>query len=142
MSERVLLVDDEQEFTQILSERMRTRGADVDVANNGMEALEKVKEKSYDAVVLDLGMPEMDGIATLELMLKDNPDLQVIFLTGQATLEKGLQAVKMGAAEFLEKPAGIEDLMEKIKAARAKKMLLLEKKAEEGIKDILGTMGW
>ena len=140
--EKVLLVDDELEFTQVLSERMKSRGIDVDTAASGREALEKAKGKSYDAIVLDLSMPEMDGIETLRHLVQENPDLQVILLTAHATIEKGIEAVRLGAMDFLEKPAEIQKLMEKIQAAKANKMLLVEKRVEEKIKGILETKSW
>ncbi|MHC4177934.1 MAG: response regulator [Planctomycetota bacterium] len=140
--EEVLLVDDEQEFTQVLSQRMESRGVGVDTAANGREALEKVRGKSYDAIILDLSMPDMDGIETLKRLVQDNPDLQVILLTGYATLQKGVEAMKLGAMDFLEKPAEIQKLMEKIQLAKANKMLLVEKRMEEKIKGILETKSW
>ena len=135
--ERVLLVDDEPEFTEALSERMESRGVGVDTATSGPEALEKVRSRSYDAIILDLSMPEMDGIETLRRLLEDNPDLQVILLTGYATLEKGIEAVKLGAMDFLEKPAEIQKLMEKIQQAKANRMILVEKRMEEKMKGIM-----
>lgn len=142
MSTKVLLVDDEEEFTAILSERMKARGLDVDIANTGPMATKKVKEKSYDAIILDLAMPEMDGIATMKQLIEENPDLQVIFLTGHATLEKGIEAVKLGAVEFMEKPVDINTLLEKVGEAKTKKDQINEKKTEESIKDILKKKGW
>ena len=141
-NEKVLLVDDELEFTRVLSERMKSRGVDVDIAASGREALEKVRDKSYDAIILDLSMPEMDGIETLRHLVEDNPDLQVILLTGHGTLEKGIEAVRLGAMDFLEKPAEIQKLMEKVQVAKANKMLLVEKRMEEKIKGILETKSW
>ena len=140
--EKVLLVDDELEFTQVLSQRMESRGVGVDTAASGAEALEKARGKSYDAIILDLSMPEMDGIETLKHLLEINPDLQVILLTGLASLEKGIEAVKVGAMDFLEKPAEIQKLMEKIQQAKENKMLLVEKRMEEKIKGILDTKSW
>lgn len=140
--ERILLVDDEQEFVQALSERMESRGLQVDAATSGETALEKVKEKSYDAVILDLAMPGMDGIETLKNMLEENPDLQVILLTGRATVQKGIEAVKLGALDFLEKPAKIDLLLEKIKEAKTNRIILVEKRNEEKIRKIMGTKGW
>jgi DNA-binding NtrC family response regulator len=140
--EKVLLVDDDADFTDVLSERMESRGVGVDTAASGGEALEKVKDKSYDAIILDLAMPEMDGIETLKRMLADNPDLQVILLTGHATLAKGVEAMKLGAMDFLEKPAEIQKLMEKIEKAKANRMLLVEKRSEEKLKEILKTKWW
>jgi len=140
--EKVLLVDDELEFIQVLSERMESRGVDVDTAASGHEALAKAKGKSYDAIILDLSMPEMDGIETLRHLIEDNPDLQVILLTGYATLQKGIEAIKLGAMDFLEKPAGLQKLMETIEKAKANKMLLVEKRVEKKIKGILETKSW
>lgn len=140
--ERVLLVDDELEFTEVLSRRMESRGVGVDTAASGREALQKVKNTSYDAIILDLSMPEMDGLEALKHLLEDNPDLQVILLTGYATLQKGIEAIKLGAMDFLEKPAEIQRLMEKIQEAKTNKMLLVEKRMEEKIKGILGTRSW
>ncbi len=141
-NERVLLVDDEPEFTELLGQRMETRGVDVDIAASGREALQKVGDKSYDAIVLDMSMPEMDGMETLKRLLESKPDLQVILLTGYASLEKGVEAIKLGAMDYLEKPAEIQKLMDKIHRAKAKKMLLVEKRSEEAIKDILETKWW
>ncbi|WP_020590255.1 response regulator [Desulfobacter curvatus] len=142
MSEKVLIIDDEQEFTQALAERMTNRGMDVSTSSSAIEGLQNVEEKSFDVVVLDLQMPEMDGIETLKILKKKKPELQVILLTGHATVEKGIEAMKLGAMDLLEKPADMTTLTEKIKKAQAKKMILVEKKAEERIKEIMETRGW
>jgi DNA-binding NtrC family response regulator len=141
-SEKVLLVDDDAEFTEALAERMATRGLKVDTVNSGQSAIDKAKEASYDAIVLDLAMPGMDGLETLKALLKRQPDLQIILLTGHATVEKGVEAVKLGAVDFLEKPANLQELMEKIKKARNQKMLLVENKIEDEITKILREKGW
>ncbi|MFP4529621.1 MAG: response regulator, partial [Candidatus Kapaibacterium sp.] len=134
---KVLLVDDEPEFTATLAERLATRELEVDVSDNGADALSKVRDKNYDAVVLDMAMPGLDGIETLKLMLEKNPDLQIIFLTGYATVEKSVEAIKLGAKDFLEKPVDIAALYEKIKNAKVERMILTEKKLEEKIKNIM-----
>jgi len=141
-NEKVLLVDDEEEFTSVLSERMQNRGLKVDAVASGTDALEMVEKQSYDAIIVDLQMPGIDGIETLKRMLQKNPDMQVILLTGHATLEKGIEAVKLGAVDFLEKPADLQQLLDKIKSASRKKMLLVEKRAEEDIKNIMKSKGW
>jgi DNA-binding NtrC family response regulator len=140
--EKILLVDDEQEFTQVLAERMKSRGLTVVTAANGPAALKKAAEEPFDAIVLDMMMPEMDGIETLRRLHEINPDLQIIMLTGHATLKAGVEAVKLGAMDFLEKPADIHRLMEKIKEAKIRKMVLVEKRTEEKLKKILETKGW
>ena len=140
--EKVLLVDDEPEFTEVLSQRMQSRGVNVDTAASGPEALEMAGSHSYDAIILDLSMPEMDGIETLTRLLEENPDLQVVLLTGYATVQKGIEAIKLGAMDFLEKPAEIQKLMEKIQQAKARKMVLVEKRMEQKIQGILETRWW
>ena len=139
---KVLLVDDEKDFSEVLAERMQTRGFEVDTVESGAEALSLIKDKEFDAVVLDLAMPGMDGIETLKLMLGENPDLQIILLTGHATLEKGVEAVKLGAVDFLEKPADLETLIGKIKQAQTKKSELFEKRLADSISNIMKKKGW
>jgi len=142
MTEKVLLVDDEQDFLDALAERMRFKGMDVSATTSPIDALKKAETETYDAIILDLMMPEMDGLETLRMLKEKNPDLQVILLTGQATVEKGVEAMKLGAMDLMEKPADIKKLTEKIKKAQAKKMIIVEKKAEERIKKIVGGKGW
>jgi DNA-binding NtrC family response regulator len=143
MSEpKVLLVDDEEEFTRTLAERMQARGLEVDVSGDGADAVRRAQGATYDAVILDLAMPGLDGIATLKLLLAQNPDLQVMLLTGHATLEKGVEAVKSGAIEFLEKPVDLDLLLGKIQEARQKGQKLREKRIAESLDDILRSKGW
>ena len=142
MSERVLLIDDEKDFLEVMSERMRNRDIDVTTATSAKEALGLVEKESYDAIILDLQMPEMDGLQALERLKAINPDLQVILLTGHATIEKGVQAMKLGATDVLEKPADIQTLTEKIRKAHARKITLVEKENEEKIRAILGSKAW
>lgn len=142
MPEKVLLVDDEKEFLEALSERMETRGMDVSSATSGEEALRKVEEGSYDAIVLDLQMPGMNGLEVLKVIKARRPEMQIILLTGHATVEKGVEAMKLGAMDFLEKPADLGELTEKIKKAQAKKMILVERGSEEEIKRIIQSKAW
>jgi DNA-binding NtrC family response regulator len=139
---KVLIVDDEQEFSSALSERMSSRGLTVETVSDGQKALKKVEEGSFDAIVLDLVMPGIDGIETLKRLREKHPELQVILLTGHATLEKGIESVKLGALDFLEKPADFSTLLEKIDTAKANRMILVEKKFEEKISDVLKKKGW
>ena len=142
MSEKVLLVDDEVDFLETLSERMRVRGMDVTTSASPLDALKKVQEKDYDAIIMDLKMPQMDGLQLLKVLKEKNPDLQIILLTGHATVEKGIEAMKLGATDFLEKPVDLKVLTEKIHKAQAKKMIIVKKHTEEHIKEILKVRGW
>jgi len=142
MSEKILLVDDEKEFIDTLAERMQARGMDVETTTSAKKALELVEKDNFDAVVLDLQMPEMDGLEALKILKEKRPEIQVILLTGHATVEKGIEAMKLGALDLVEKPAELSVLTEKIHKAQAKKMILVEKKSEEKIKKIMMTKSW
>ncbi len=141
-SARVLLVDDELDFIQALSERLKIRDIYVDTAISGQKALIKVSARKYDVIILDLAMPGMDGIETLKSLKEGDPDLQVILLTGRGSVQQGVEAIKLGAMDFLEKPADINVLMEKIKRAKEKGDLVTEHKTELIISDIIRTKGW
>lgn len=139
---RVLIVDDEEDFANALSERMRNRGLEADTAFNGPDAIKLVKSHRYDAIVLDLAMPGMDGIETLKRMLAVNANLQVIILTGQATVSKGVEAVKEGAFEFLEKPVRLDELVGKIGQAKSVGTALTESRINDMIDEIVKRKGW
>ncbi len=141
-SQRVLLVDDEELFVTALAQRMRKRGLEVDTAGDGEAALACARDKTFDAIVLDLAMPKMDGLTTLQKLLEINPDLQIILLTGHGSVAKGVEAMKLGAVDFLEKPADLQDLLAKIDEAAAAKALLVERKAEQEVDEILKIKGW
>jgi len=142
MREKVLLIDDEKDFLEIMSERMGARDMDVSTTTSGFEALKMIEQESYDAIVLDLMMPEMEGLEALKAIKAKRPELQVILLTGHATVEKGIKAMKLGAIDLIEKPADLEVLTEKIRNAKARKMIIVQKKTEEKIKNIITHKGW
>jgi DNA-binding NtrC family response regulator len=134
---RVLLVDDEEKFLDVLSQRLGTRGIDAETSTSGEEALVKIKNRNFDAIVLDVMMPGMGGIETLKQIRKEYPELQIIMLTGRGSVDKAVEAMKEGAIDFLEKPADINTLMNKISEAKEKKILLVTKDIEEKVKGIL-----
>ena len=138
----VLLIDDEEQFLKVLGERLETRGLQVNTVTSGEDALTLIDDKNYDAIILDLAMPGIDGIETLKLLKEKNPDLEIIMLTGHATVQKGIEAMKLGAEDFLEKPVELSVLLEKISAAKNKRILILEKKSQEAIKKIITTKAW
>ena len=118
---KVLLVDDEEQFLETLTQRLEIRGLKVEAVTGGDEALNMVSDKKIDAVILDLAMPGLDGIETLRLLKEKRPDLQIIMLTGKATVKSGIEAMKLGAVDFLEKPVDLNLLLEKIGEAKNKR---------------------
>jgi len=140
--ERVLLVDDEEEFVRALSKRLTAKGLTVEVSGDVESAVEKVQQSNFHVIVLDLAMPGMDGLETLKRLREVNPDLQVILLTGHGSIRSGVEAMKVGATDFLEKPAEFPELLAKIREASARRMVLVEKRREEQVSDILRGRGW
>ncbi len=140
--DRILLVDDEEAFVKMLGKRLTARGFRVETAGSGEEAVEKTKQQTFDVVMLDLAMPGIDGIETLKQLLAIDSDLQVILLTGHGSIEKAVEATKLGAVDFMQKPANLPDLLEQIQEAGARKALLVEKRATEQISDVLKKKGW
>jgi DNA-binding NtrC family response regulator len=121
MKTRVLLVDDEKEFVDQLSERLKHRDYDVTTVYSGQEALDKTRQFLYDVIVLDILMPEMDGIEALKNIKTIRPLAEVIMLTGHATVETAIEGMKLGAFDYLMKPTEIETLTEKINNAYQRK---------------------
>ena len=121
MKTRVLVVDDEKEFVETLSERLSLRGYDVTTSLNGEDAIEKVRNHLFDVIILDVLMPGMSGIEALREIKKIKPLIEVIMLTGNATVETAIEGLKLGASDFLIKPCEPEDLVAKINKAYEKK---------------------
>jgi len=141
MTERVLLVDDEEEYLEIMSERMRARDIEVTTSTSAREALNMIATESYDAVIMDFMMPEMNGIEALKVIKEKNPEMQIILLTGHATVEKTVEAMKAGAMDLIEKPADLDALSEKIKNAHNQKALLVAKIDQDRVIDMLKKFG-
>jgi len=139
---KVLLVDDEKEFTETLSERLQLRDLEVFTASSGPEALELAGRHRFDAVILDLQMPGMDGIETLKQLLGRDADQQVIVLTGHGTVSKSVEALKAGAKDFFEKPIDIQKLSDEIGKAAVHRLTLLEERSARAIDDLLKKKGW
>jgi DNA-binding NtrC family response regulator len=120
----VLLVDDEAGFLEALSRRMEKRGLTVSTALSGAEALKKLSSggaSNFDVVILDVKMPGMDGLETLSKIKHDHPNVEVIMLTGHATVENAIEGMKAGAFDYLMKPCAIDLLVMKVDRAVIKK---------------------
>jgi len=140
--DRVLLVDDEHDFVEVLADRMRSRGLEVETAESGPEAIRSVEERMFDAVVLDLAMPGMDGLETLRRLREIRPTLQVMLLTAKATVPIAVEATRLGAVDVLEKPTELGELLAKIREARAARLQAEDRLSRAEIEEILSTRGW
>ena len=142
LAAKVLLVDDEKEFIVLMSQRLETRGLKVGAVTSGEEAILLADDYGFDVAVVDLAMPGIDGIETLIQIKEKRPDIEVIMLTGQATVHSGIEAMKHGAIDYLEKPVDLDVLMEKIREAKEKRMISLKEKSAEELKNILKSKSW
>ncbi len=120
---KVLLVDDEAEFLETLTKRLRKRGLAITSASSGEEALNVLGHTPVDVVVLDVRMPGMDGIEVLREIKKRCPLVEVIMLTGHASLEVAIQGMELGAFDYLMKPMDIDELVYKLEDAYKRKSL-------------------
>ena len=114
---KLLLVDDEKGFVDVIAKRMSKRNIDVTKAYSGTEALKALRKTDFDIAVLDLKMEDMDGIEILKVFKKIVPDLPVIMLTGHGSEAAARDGIKFGAFDYLTKPCDFEELIAKIKEA-------------------------
>ncbi len=118
---KILLVDDEVVFANNMSKLLNRRGYQVTAVNGGDTALRALMENPFDVMVLDLKMPGMDGIAVLHEMKKLGLVTEVLVLTGHGSIDTALEAIQLGAYDYLTKPCEIAELVSKIEAALEKK---------------------
>jgi DNA-binding NtrC family response regulator len=108
----ILIVDDEKNIRLTLSQALETLGAEIDTAAHGEEALTKLKEKEFGLILLDIRMPGMDGMEVLHRVREIRPDIRVIMITAYGTVESAVEAMKLGAVDFLQKPFDPEEIRE------------------------------
>jgi len=111
MARTILVVDDEKSILQSLTGILLDEGFEVPTAESGAEALDRIKEATPDLVLLDIWMPGLDGIETLQKIKEDYPTLQVIMMSGHGSIETAVKATKIGAYDFVEKPLSLEKLL-------------------------------
>ena len=126
-STHLLLVDDEERFLSTTKILMEKRGIKTKTAASGPEALQILDEAPVDVVVLDVKMPGMDGVETLKRIKRDYPLVEVIMLTGHASVDSAVDGMKLGAFDYVMKPCDIPDILEKIQKAHDKKQTMEEK---------------
>ena len=124
---QVMLVDDEVEFLETLIKRMKKRNVDITGVKSGEEALMALDQNQVDVVILDVRMPGMDGIETLKEIKKRYPLIEVIMLTGHASVEVAVQGMELGAFDYLMKPMNIDELLYKVEDAHKNKLIQEEK---------------
>jgi DNA-binding NtrC family response regulator len=124
---KTLFVDDETEYLQTAIKRMKKRGIDVTGVSSGPEALAILAAQAMDVVVMDVRMPGMDGIQALREIKQRHPMVEVIMLTGHASMEAAIQGMELGAFDYLMKPIDIDELIYKIQDAYQKRQLQIKK---------------
>ena len=133
----ILLVDDEEVFTQNMSKLLTGRGYRVTAVSNGESAIRALEEDDFDVVVLDLKMPGMDGITTLKELKNLGLFTETLILTGHGSIDTALEALKLGAYDYLTKPCEIEELVEKIEGAWKKKDRAEQRDVQEKIQKVI-----
>jgi len=118
---RLLIVDDEEQFVEALSERLSMRDYDVTTSLTGEDAIEKIKNYNFDVVILDVRLPGIEGTEVLREIKNLKPLTEVIMLTGHGTMEMAIEGMKLGALDILMKPCETEDLTLKIDKAHDRK---------------------
>ena len=133
---KLLIVDDDEKFLRTIAERLGLQDFDVTTASEGGEAVKAAKKGKFDVAILDLKMPGMDGMELLQSLKKKHKYLEVIILTGYASIDSAVEATKLGAYGYLEKPYDLEKLLESIKGAyetRLRKKFEHDQKRQEEI---------
>ena len=120
---KILIVDDENDFRETIIKRLRARKVDIEGADSGPKALEMLDAQDFDVIVLDVKMPGMDGIETLREIKLKKPLVEVIMLTGHASVESGIQGMQLGAFDYVMKPVALDELLEKMRQAYERKVI-------------------
>ena len=118
----ILIVDDEKDFVEMLSLRLEKAGHRVRAAFDGEAGLAALDEAECDVVILDIRMPGEDGITILKQIRERHPIVEVIMLTGHGTVDTAVEGLKSGAFDYVQKPAKFDEMLEKLEAARDRKM--------------------
>ena len=130
---KVLMVDDEVVFCENMAKLLNTRGYQVKAVNEGEEAIRILKSEVYDVVVLDLKMPGMNGIDIMRKLKELDIPSQVIILTGHGCVDTAMEAVKLGAFDYIPKPCEVDELSEMINNSQIMKNQK-SKKRKKGLK--------
>jgi len=123
LKERILIVDDEEAICDLLVRRLAEEGYSCTMANNGREAINFLRKDAYSLIISDIIMPQVDGFELLEKIKAINPSVPVIIITGYSELETGLEAMRLGAYDFIIKPINLDLVVHTVKKALEKRRL-------------------
>lgn len=129
---RILVIDDDKAFTEIFSQVLASEGYSVEVAYSSEEALEVLKDDFFGLIIIDIGLPGMDGLELITKINKTDPDMRKIILTGNSSMENITKALKGGAHEYLTKPVQIEE----VKDVLRKQLEILDTELREKYKTL------
>ena len=118
----LLMVDDEAKFLETITKRLKLKFFEITSATNGVDAIEAARKGQFDVAVIDLQMPGIDGVQVLEILKKNHKYLEVLILSGHATVESAIDCTKLGAFKILEKPCEFDKLVDAIKKAYEKRL--------------------
>ncbi len=118
---KILIVDDEERFRNTMRKLLLIEGISAETAASGKEALERLSVESFDVLIMDVRMPEMTGVEALAHIKKLDPDVEVIIMTGYASVDTAKEITQLGAYDYLLKPYRKEELMDRIEAAFERK---------------------
>lgn len=127
-AKHILVVDDERSIRRTLREILEFEGYKTDEAEDGQIALQKIRAGAYDLVLMDIKMPKMDGIEVLKHVAQDQPDLPVVMISGHGNVETAVEATRLGAVDFIEKPPDLNRLLVSIRNALVRGKLVVENK--------------
>ena len=133
----LLIVDDEEQFLASISKSLQVRDFNVIAVNRGEKAIEAARKNPVDVALVDLKMPGVDGEETLKALKAEHKWMEVVILTGHGTIDSAVEATKSGAYSYLQKPCGLDELMECLKEAYKKKVMNRKKIEEKKMADML-----
>ena len=122
----VLAVEDEPALRRILSDALGQAGYHVDSAEDGIEAVNRIEQQEYSVVILDIGLPRLNGMEVLRFVKKRRPDIPVIMITANATMERAIEALREGAYDYIRKPFDLGDLERVVERAMDRRLLIDE----------------
>lgn len=120
---KLLLVDDEEQFVEVLTKRMAKRNIEVTTALSGHQAIQALRGEDFDVALVDFKMEDMDGLEVLRIFKKMSPRMEVIMLSGHGSEDAAIEGMKSGAFDYLSKPCQLDEVIEKIREAHLRRVV-------------------